>query len=75
MPFKVGQQTCETSIFDYPYIVLACFPFGKIRVFMLFVSFFDARISMDFDQLFGNILSLFWAALGIKSIIFSDLEF
>ena len=51
------------------------FPFGKIRFFMFFVSFFDARISMDFDQLFGSIFAPFWGALGIGNMIFSDLEF
>jgi hypothetical protein len=39
------------------------------------MSFFDVRIRMDFDQLFGSILAPFWGALGIGNMIFSDLEF
>jgi hypothetical protein len=50
-------------------------PFGKMSFFMFFMSFFDVRIRMDFDQLFGSILVPFWGALGIGNMIFSVLEF
>ena len=61
MPFKVGQQTCETSVFDDPYTVLACFSVWEDKVFYVFREFF---LMPESAWILISFLEAFWLHFG-----------